>query len=476
MALSPIFTKHGEQTQLDDLVIKAFEAQIQGRLILPSDAEYDEARGVWNGMIDKHPSLIVKCASTQDVVNAVNFARDNDILTSVRGGGHNVAGNAIAEGGLVIDLSEMKAVQVDPDKHRVWVQGGATWGDVDPKTQEYGLAAPGGVVSETGVAGLALGGGLGWVRRKYGMTCDNLVSAEVVLADGQVVTASDTENSDLLWGLRGGGGNFGIVTRFEFQLHPIGPEVYFTFVFHPMNNAKEGLRFYREYCANSPDEVSSFAILGFVPAMNEIPVEHHHKPALIFAAMYSDDPSDGEHLFAPLRKFDTPYADFSGVMPYVEAQQFFDEDYPAGEMHYYWKSLYINGLGDETIDTLLATFISNPSHHSTIDIWQLGGAMNRVNAEATAFGDRYAPFLVGIESNWEDASDDEANITWNRRVYDAMLPFSAGKEYLNFPGFYEDNERMVKNAFGKNYGQLVALKTVYDPNNFFSMNQNIKPE
>lgn len=476
MTFSPVFTKQGKPAQLDDLVVEAFESQLSGRLILPTDADYDDARAVWNGMIDKHPALIVQCANTQDVVHAVNFARENNILTSVRGGGHNVAGNAIVEGGLVIDLSEMKAVEVDPDKHLVRVQGGATWGDVDPKTQEYGLVAPGGVVSETGVAGLALGGGLGWVRRKYGMTCDNLVSAEVVLADGSVVTTSEDENPDLLWGLRGGGGNFGIVTNFEFQLHPVGPEVYFAFVFHPMDNAKEGLRFYREYTANSPDEVSSFAILGYVPAMDEIPAEHHHKPSLIFAAMYSDDPADGEQLFAPLRQFDTPYIDFSSVMPYVEAQQFFDEDYPAGEMHYYWKSLYIKGLDDEAIDTLLDTFTSNPSHHSTIDIWQLGGAMGRVDAGATAFGDRSAPFLVGIESNWEDATDDEANIAWNKRVYQAMTPFSSGQEYLNFPGFYEDNERMVKNAFGKNYGRLVALKSIYDPHNFFSMNQNIKPE
>ena len=476
MTLSPIITHSGDKTALDDTVINAFESQLEGRLIRPTDADYDEARGVWNGMIDKYPALIAKVASTQDVVASVNFARENNIRSSVRGGGHNVAGNAIAEGGLVIDLSDMVAIEVDTDNRRAWVQGGATWGHVDAVSSPLGLAAPGGVVSETGVAGLTLGGGLGWLRRKYGLACDNLISAEVVLADGRIVTASDDENPDLIWGLRGGGGNFGIVTKFEFQLHPVGPDVYFTFVFHPMDKAKEALQFYREYTANSPDEVSAFAILGYVPAMDEIPAEYHHKPSMIFAAMYADDINDGERIFAPLREFDTPYADFSGVMPYIEAQQFFDEDYPSGEMHYYWKSLYLNGLGDDAIDTMLEVFKSNPSHHSTIDIWQLGGAISRVDADANAFGDRSAPYLLGIESNWEDANDDDANIDWNRGVYSAMETFSSGQEYLNFPGLYEDNEKMVKNAFGKNYARLVELKTKYDPNNFFNLNQNIKPK
>jgi FAD/FMN-containing dehydrogenase len=459
---------------IEESVVAGLQARMRGELIQPGDESYDEARKIWNGMIDKKPALIARCASVADVVASVNFARENGILLAVRGGGHNVAGTAIADGGLVVDLSPMKGVRVDSERHTVRAEGGVTIGELDEETQKFGLATPMGVVSETGIAGLTLGGGLGWLRRKYGLSSDNLVSVDIVTADGRYLTASETENPDLFWGIRGGGGNFGVVTSFEYRLYPIGPEVMFCFVLYPGDRAKEVLRFCEEYVAQAPDEVSPLGVLGRVPHDEIFPEEWHGKPYAAILAMYSGSVEEGEQILKPLRDLGDPIADLSEPMHYVEVQKVLDEDYPEGG-RYYWKSVNVNGLGDEEIEHLMAHAETAPSDHSTIDVWYQGGAMNQVGSEETAFGDRSAPYLIGVEGNWEEPHEDEANVAWVRECVADMQRFSDGGMYLNFPGFLEEGQEMMRDAYGENYERLVALKNEYDPTNFFRMNQNVRP-
>ena len=465
------------KTTVDEAKIKAFEHSLHGRLIRPGDVDYDEARAVWNGMIDRYPALIVRCARVDDVIASVNFARENNIRVAVRGGGHNVAGHGTLDDGLVIDLSPLKNIEVDPEARTVRAGGGVTIGELDAETQKYGLAAPMGVVSPTGIAGLTLGGGFGWLRNKYGLSSDNLIGAEVVTADGRVVKASETENADLLWGLRGGGGNFGIVTAFEYRLHPVGPEVMFTFVLHDGrgDNMKKALQFGRDFVATAPDEISTIFATGVVPPGAEIfPEEIHGLPFVLIGGMYAGPAEEGERLMQPLRDFAEPLADFSGVMPYLQAQQMFDEDYPNG-MRYYWKSLNLNSLDDEVIERIVKHARKQPSAHSTIDLWHIGGAVRHIDEQASAFNGRQTAFLLSPEANWEAPEDDEANLTWLREFIADMDEFSDGGRYLNFPGFQEEGDEMMKKAFGPKYRRLQELKTRYDPTNFFSLNQNIKP-
>jgi FAD/FMN-containing dehydrogenase len=461
-------------TVFEESVFAGLQSQLRGELIRPGDESYDEACKVWNGMIDKKPALISRCASVDDVVASVNFARENEILLAVRGGGHNVAGTAVVDGGLVVDLSAMKGVHVDPERRTVRAEGGVTIGELDEETQKFGLATPMGVVSETGIAGLTLGGGLGWLRRKYGLSSDNLVSVDIVTADGRCLTTSETENPDLFWGIRGGGGNFGVVTSFEYRLYPVGPEVMFCFVLYPGDRAKEVLRFCEEYVAQAPDEVSPLGVLGRVPHAEIFPEEWHGKPYAAILAMYSGSVEEGERVLKPLRELGDPIADLSEPMPYTDAQKLLDEDYPEGG-RYYWKSVNVNGLGDEEIERLMAHAETAPSDHSTIDVWYQGGAMNRLGAEESAFGDRSAPYLLGIEGNWEEPHEDEPNVAWVRECVADMRRFSDGGMYLNFPGFLEEGQEMMRDAYGENYKRLVALKNEHDPTNFFRMNQNIKP-
>lgn len=466
-----------QESHLNQTSIQKFKTALQGQLIRPGDAAYDEARAVWNGMIDRYPALIARCASIADVVASVNFAREHKLVLAVRGGGHNVAGHATCDGGLVIDLSPMKQVTVDSTRQIVRAGGGATIADLDAATQQYGLAVPMGVVSETGIAGLTLGGGFGWLRNKYGLSCDNLVAAEVVTAEGRVIRASETENSDLLWGLRGGGGNFGIVTTFEFQAYPLGPEVAFTFIFHDGagEQMEKAIRFYRDYATAAPDEISTIMACGIVPPGHHIfPAETHGRPFVLFGAMYAGPAAKGQPLMQPLQDFGQPLLDFSGVMPYVEAQKVFDEDYPRG-WRYYWKSLNLSKLDDAVIERIAAHARKQPSPFSTIDIWHIGGAVTHTNAEASAFHGRQAAFLLSPEANWEHAADDNANITWLRQFIAEMEEFSDGSRYLNFPGFQEEGDEMMRRSFGDKYHRLTALKQKYDPTNFFSLNQNIKP-
>ncbi|WP_129669130.1 FAD-binding oxidoreductase [Phytoactinopolyspora endophytica] len=438
-----------------------------GRVITSEDTGYDSARAVWNGMIDQRPAVIARCTDAEDVAAALAYARTQSLPVSVRGGGHNVSGTAVREGSLVVDLSPMRSVEVDAGRRRVRAAGGAILGDVDRASQAHGLATPFGVYSQTGVAGLTLGGGLGWLRRAYGASCDNLVAADLVTASGERVRASETENPELLWGLRGGGGGLGVVTSFEFRAYPVGPDVTLALVFHPWKDAADALRNYREWNESASDDVSSFAVVWHAPAIDDIPVEYHHQPVVTYAAVHSGDPAEARADLAPLRDFGTPIADLSDVTSYVEVQKLFDEDYPAHVMRYYWTSVYLTGLDDEAIDTLRELNEACPSHHSTLDIWQLGGAFARVGADETAFGDRSAPYLLGVEANWEDAADDEANIAWARKVRQAMERFSTGAEYLNFPGFYESGERTLRTTFGGNYDRLAALRKAYDPTGLF---------
>jgi FAD/FMN-containing dehydrogenase len=449
------------------------QAGLRGRLIRPTDPDYDTVRQVWNGMVDKRPALIARCAGVADVITAVRFGREHGLRIAVRGGGHNVAGSGVCDGGLVIDLSPMKGIRVDPERGTVRAESGVTIGELDRETQAFGLAVPMGVVTATGIAGLTLGGGLGWLRRKHGLSCDNLISADVVTADGRLVTADEQHNPELLWALRGGGGNFGVVTSFEYRAHPVGPQVYLAFVVHAGADAAAALRFYRDWAASAPDDVSSFAILWHAPELEEIPVEHHHAPIAVFLAVHCGDTSRAEQDLKPLRAFGSPIADLSDTMDYLDAQAFFDADYPAHEMRYYWKSHFLRELPDEAISTLVDLNEETPSPHSTLDLWQLGGAFARPAPQDTAFGDRSAPFLLGIESNWEHGEDDDAAVAWGREVFHRMQPYSTGAQYVNFPGLYEDNDAMVRDTFGSNLDRLATLKRRYDPTNLFRLGHNI---
>ncbi len=463
-------------TRQSTISTETLARQLNGRLIQPGDDEYDAARAVWNGMIDRYPALIVRAANVDDVVTAVTFARAHNLLLSVRGGGHQVAGHATNDGGLVLDLSQMRQVTVDPQARIAHVQGGATIGDVDQATQQFGLVTPLGVVTETGIAGLTLGGGFGHLRNKYGLSLDNVVEAEVVLADGRVVIANAGEHADLFWGLRGGGGNFGVVTRFTYRLHEIGTGVYATAVFHDGRHAEEIMRFFRDYTLAAPDEISLLAAIGvFPPGVAHFPAELHGQPFVLLIGAYAGDPAHGEQVMAPLRSFRRPLLDFSGVMPYLELQKFFDEDYPAGELRYYWKSLNLTDLSDQAIGVLVEHARRQPSVLSTTDVWHIGGAVPRVAEEETAFHGRHVNFLVNPEANWEDPADDAANMRWAWAMLEGLRPFSDGSRYLNFAGFQEEGDAMMQDAFAAKYQRLAELKARYDPTNLFRLNQNIKP-
>ena len=468
-------TISGKEKNVTSSAVNELADHLDGGVLQAGDPGYEDARLVWNGIIDRRPALIARCAHTDDVVAAVDFAREHDLLLAVRGGGHNVAGHATNDGGLVIDLSELNDVQVDPATRRVRVGGGATIADLDAATQEHGLAVPMGVVSKTGIAGLTLGGGIGWLRNKYGLSCDNLVAAKVVTAGGEVVTASAEENADLFWGLKGGGGNFGIVTTFSFRAHPVGPEVMFVFTLYHGSKIREALHYYREYCQTAPDEVSSFAICGDVPPEEVFPEAIHGEPYVLFAACHAGSVTEGQQEMQPLREFDEPMVDFSGPMSYAkEVQTILDEDYPDG-MRYYWKSLYLDRLDGEVIDAVVRHNEARPGPLSTVDVWHMGGAIRDVDEEESAFGGRQAPYLLGVEANWEDAADDGANVAWSREVAEEMGRFSSGAEYLNFPGFQEGGEKTMRATFGGKYNRLQTLKEKYDPNNLFRLNQNVTP-
>jgi len=471
-----VATSEGEHTTLDEKTLRAFKSELKGNLILPDDEPYKKERLVWNGMIDKRPAMIANCVNEQDVISSVKFARKHNLVLAVRGGGHNVAGLGTCDGGLVINLSGMNDVTVDPEQRIAFVSGGATWADVDSATQAFGLAAPGGVVSDTGVAGLTLGGGYGHLRNKYGLSCDNLIAADVVTADGKKIRASQSANPDLLWGLRGGGGNFGVVTRFEFRLFPVGPDVFMSLVFHPADHTENAVRFFRQYTQNAPDEVSALLFSGIIPEGAEgFPTAVHNRPFVAFMAVYAGDPDEGEQVLEPLGKFDTPLVDFSQTMPYEKVQSILDEDYPSHSMRYYWKSLNLKNLPDEAAEVFAEHASRQPSVYSTSDLWHVGKGVKRYGSDHAAFNGRQADYLLNPEANWVGEENDQANIVWVRNFLEAMQPFSAGGLYLNFAGLQEEGEAMMKSAYSDHYGRLAALKREYDPKNLFCLNQNIKP-
>jgi FAD/FMN-containing dehydrogenase len=455
-------------------VIQDLAGKVQGELIAPDHLAYDAARKVWNGMIDRRPALIARCRGVADVVACVRFAADHGQLLAVRGGGHNVAGFGTCDGGLVIDLSAMRGVRVDPGRRTVRAEGGATWADLDRETQLFGLAAPGGIVSTTGIAGLTLGGGQGWLRRTYGMSCDNLISADVVTADGRLLVASETENTDLFWALRGGGGNFGVVTSFEYRVHPVGPMVAFAGPVYPIEQSARVIDGFRDFVDGAPEEINALATWWSIPAVSGFPVEVHGREVLIIGAMYAGLPEEGEVHLMPLRQLAEPILDLSMTLPYIALQQIFDPFFPWAEERHYWKSLYLTNLGSEVIDELVEWVQSRPSPMSMVGVTALGGALARVEPDATAIEERQSPFLFEILANWVEPEETERNVAWARDFFTAMERFGTGRTNLNFPGLGEDPQ-FVRAAAGRNYGRLVALKQKYDPANLFRLNQNIDP-
>jgi FAD/FMN-containing dehydrogenase len=452
--------------------IEELKRNHKGIVLLPGDGAYEEARKIWNAMIDKHPALIARCTSTADVVTAVNFARDNGILLSIRGGGHNIAGNAMCDDGIVIDLSEMKAAKVDPGIRRVSIQGGATLGDLDAATQAYGLATPLGINSTTGIAGLTLGGGFGWLSRKHGMTIDNLISAEVVTAAGEVVRASATEHPDLFWALRGGGGNFGVVTSFEYQLHPVGPNVLSGVMAYPLSEAKQVLRSYRQFTASAPDELSVWTVLRLAPPLPFLPEEVHGKGIVILAMLYADNPERGEPLIAPLRNFGTLLGEHVGVQPYTAWQKAFDPLLAHGARNY-WKSHNFSRLDDGLFDVVVEYAGKLPSPQTEIFFGAIGGATSRPAPDSAAYRHRDAWFVMNVHGRWESPADDERCIRWARSYFEASAPFASEGVYINF--LTADESDRVRAAYGANYERLARVKRIYDPLNLFRMNQNIKP-
>jgi FAD/FMN-containing dehydrogenase len=458
---------------LDETAAAEFGAGLRGQLIQPGDEGYEEARRVWNGMIDRKPAAIVRCAGTADVMDAVRFAKNHDLLTAVRGGGHNAGGFGTCDGGLVIDLSGLRGIRVDPRSRTARVQGGATWGDLDHETQAFGLATTGGIVSTTGVGGLTLGGGFGWLARKHGLSCDNLVSADVVTADGGVLTASGEENDDLFWGLRGGGGNFGVVTSLEFQLHPVGPMIFGGPAFYPIEQAADVIRFYRKWTREAPDELVAFCGLLTAPPAPFIPEQHHGTPMVAIVAVYIGPIEEGEKAIKPLRELGPAVADLAGPIPYAAQQSMFDGFFPHG-IRTYWKSEHLNDLSDDAIETFISRFLETPSPQNQVFIEHLEGAVGRSLGGETVFSHRSDRYRAVIISLWNDPAQDDANINWNRGYWEALQPFATGGLYFNYIG--EEGEDRIKAAFEpEKFKRLTALKAKYDPDNFFRLNQNIKP-
>jgi FAD/FMN-containing dehydrogenase len=453
--------------------LQRLRSRLAGDLVLPDDAEFEAARSLWNGMIDLRPAAIARCTNASDVAAAVTTARETGLPLAVRSGGHNVAGLASVADGLVIDLSAMNEVTVDADQRLVTAGGGALLADLDAAAQRHGLAVPAGVVSATGVGGLTLSGGLGWLRRRHGLTCDNLVAAELVTADGEIRQVDAESDPELLWGLRGGGGNFGVVTRFTYSAHPIGPDVAFLFCLYPIEHARVVLEAHERLVLDS-DDISTIAVLGVVPAVDDFADDIHGAPYVGVLGMYAGTAADGEAALAPLRGLAPVLADLSGPMSYVDAQQVYDADYPDGH-RYYWKSTGLSALTDDTVDVLVAQALAAPSPESTIDIWLNGGAMARVDDDATAYSGRDTRYLINPEANWEHPSDDEANVAWARGVLTALDGVGDGRAYLNFPGFLEEGDDLVRRSLGPNYDRLAQLKARVDPGNLFRRNANIPP-
>jgi FAD/FMN-containing dehydrogenase len=466
-------TLSGQETRIERAAVDAFALRLGGGLVLPDADGYEDARRVWNGMIDRRPAAIARCSGAADVAAAVRFAREHDLLVAVRGGGHNVAGFATCDGGLVIDLSPMRSIRVDPVRRTVRVQAGVVWGELDRETQPFRLAVPGGVVSTTGVAGLTLGGGQGWLRRTYGMTCDSLLSADVVTASGETVTAGEGDHRDLFWALRGGGGNFGVVTDFEFRLHPAGPLVAFAASVYSLDCAPDVVRAFREFMRTAPDEINAAATFWTLPAASPFPASLHGRDVVILNAMYNGSIERGREALQPLRTLGAPLFEMSGPMAYTALQQSFDPFFPARELCYYWKALCTRDLDATAISTLIAAAARRPTRKSMLVLWALGGAMSRVGPDETAVGSRDCAFTLEVMANWKEPADTAPSIAWAREVFGEVRRLSAGTPGFNFPGVGEDMRDFVTASFGPAYPRLLRVKQQYDPSNLFRLNQNI---
>jgi len=451
--------------------LKKFEASLRGGLIRPQDADYDQARMVYNAMIDRHPGLIVRCADVADVIAAVNFGRDNNLLVSVRGGGHNAGGLGVCDNGLVIDLSRIRYTRVDPEARTVRVGGGCTWADVDHATHPFGLAVPTGVISTTGVGGLALGGGLGHLTRKCGLTIDNIIAADMVLADGSVVTASTEENQDLYWAIRGGGGNFGIVTSFLFRTHPIHTD-YAGPMLWEMDDAAEIMKWYRKHITTATEDINGFFAILAVPPAPHFPENLHGRIMCGIVWCYVGDLDKAEEVFEPIRSFKKPVVDLVGPMPHLAVQSMFDSIYPPGHQ-WYWKADFVNELSDEAIDLYIKHGSALPTQQSTMHLYPINGRAHRPNNSDTPWAYRdanWAQVIVGVDP---DPANNERTISWAKEYWEAVHPYSAGGAYVNF--MMEEGEDRVKATYRDNYDRLVAIKDKYDPDNFFRVNQNVKP-
>jgi FAD/FMN-containing dehydrogenase len=445
---------------------------IKGNLLVPDDPDYEEARKIWNAMIDRRPALIVQCANADDVAPALTFARRNKLEISIRGGGHNIAGSSLCDHGLTIDFSKMNYVRVDPRKKRAYVEPGATLANLDEATLAHGLATPVGINSTTGIAGLTLGGGFGWLTRKYGMTIDNLVSVDMITAEGKKIRASETENADLFWAIRGGGGNFGVVTQFEFQLFPVGPEIFAGLMVFPFSQAKQILRRYRQFVNSAPEELNVWAVLRKAPPLPFLPENVHGKEVVILPIFYSGAVAEAEKLIAPLRAFGDAHGEHLGAQPYVAWQKAFDPLLTPGARNY-WKSHNFTELADGAVDSIIESAGKLPSPQCEIFIGLIAGAPNRIAPDATAYGHRDAKFVLNVHGRWDEAKDDKKCIGWARDFFNASAPYASAGAYVNFMTG-EEGDRVVA-AYGSNYDRLVQIKKRYDSDNIFHLNQNIKP-
>lgn len=463
----------GTAIEITTDAIEALNVSLRGEVVTPGEPGYDEARTIWNAMHDRRPGLVIRALGASDIQTAVNFARDNGLLISIRSGGHQIAGHAVQDGVLLLDLSKMKSVHVDPNSRRARVEPGATLGDVDHETQAHGLALPVGINSTTGIAGLTLGGGFGWITRKYGMTIDNLVSADVVLANGTTERASADENPDLFWAIRGGGGNFGVVSSFEFNLHPVGPELTSGLIVHSLDAAKELLPHFERIANDAPDELTVWVVMRKAPPLPFLPAEWHGRDVLIFAACLCQETKEGRNSLAQLQALGEPIVDVMGPHSFVEWETAFDPLLTPGARNY-WKSHDLISLPADATDAMIEAVRSTPSPECEVFIAHLGGAMSRVDAGATAYPQRDSHFVMNVHTRWQSSDDDDVCRTWARSLFDDVSPHSVGTAYVNFVP--DDEPERVSDVYGANYERLTQTKNAYDPENLFRINHNIAPK
>ena len=473
MSTTTLTTGNGSATTLSPELITELRGKVRGAVLAPGESGYDPARTIWNAMIDRRPALIIRAAGAADVIQAVTLARTHGLVIAIKGGGHNIAGKAVGDGGQMLDLSAMKSVRIDPRARTARVEPGVTLGEFDREAQAFGLATPVGINSTTGIAGLTLGGGFGWISRRYGLTVDNLIAADVVTADGKLLRASATESPGLFWAIRGGGGNFGVVTSFEYRLHPVGPEVMAGLIIFPQDNARTLLRQYRKITARAPRELTAWVVLRKAPPLPFLPAEVHGTDIVVFAVCYCGDLAKGKKAVAPLRALGKPLADIVGPMPFAGWQTAFDPLLTPGARNY-WKSHDFAKLSDPLIDLLVDHAGRVPTPETEVVLVHIGGAVNNVPVIATSYPHRNIEYIVNVHTRWSHPSQDQSCIAWARQLFDAMAPHSTGGVYVNF--MPEDEGQRVKiGAYGRNYKRLTTLKAKYDPRNLFRMNQNIKP-